>query len=259
MPDGTVNEIRLRRDKPLCAAIGGKYITCSYKVKLSDIEYALSMASENSLYAVQNALINGYLNCGGGIRLGVCGEGVYEGEKLSAIKNVSSLTVRIPHEIKVLPLLLEQILPKFDNTLIVSPPACGKTTMLRETARRLSNQGERVLIIDERGEITATANGVANLDIGTNTDVILGVNKTVAYRNAVRSANPSVMVTDEIFGETELAAIQDCVRSGVKVLATMHGKSDIIKCVPLIADIFRYVAVLDDKPQVGTLAQWIEP
>lgn len=253
-----LTEIRLRRDKPLSVATPDGYRQLYYRVRQSDIDYTLAIASENSIYAVQDALINGYLTYEGGIRIGVCGEGVYENGCLKAVKNINSLIIRIPHEIKTLPLGFEKILSDYDNTLIVSPPGGGKTTLLRETARRLSNRGERVLIIDERLELTATVEGKSALDIGANTDVMVNILKLTAYKNAVRADNPSIIVTDELFGAAELDAIADCIRSGVKVLASMHGDSDILTRVSGLSAIFRYVAILAPHPVPGTLVKIID-
>lgn len=253
-----LTEIRLRRDKPLSVATPDGYKQLYYRVRQSDIDYTLAIASENSIYAVQDALVNGYLTYEGGVRIGVCGEGVYENGCLKAVKNINSLIIRIPHEIKTLPLGFEKILADYDNTLIVSPPGGGKTTLLRETARRLSNRGERVLIIDERLELTATAGGKSALDIGTNTDVMVNILKLTAYKNAVRADNPSIIVTDELFGAAELEAIADCIRSGVKVLASMHGDKDITMRVSRLNELFRYVAILAPRPAPGTLVKIID-
>lgn len=253
----SLTEIRLRRDKPLSVATTEGYNQLYYRVQQADIDYTLAIASENSIYAVQDAIINGYLSCAGGIRIGVCGEGVYENNVLKAVKNINSLTIRIPHEIKTLPIRFDKIIGNFENTLIVSPPGGGKTTLLRETARRLSNRGERVLIIDERLELTATSDGKSALDIGSNTDVMVNILKLTAYKNAVRADNPSIIVTDELFGEAELDAIADCIRSGVKVLASMHGNEKIIEHVPRLITLFKNIAILDSRPSPGTLVKII--
>ena len=143
--------------------------------------------------------------------------------KLRSIKNINSLVIRIAKSVQNLPTEVLPIINNFDNTLILSPPFLGKTTLLREMTRRLSDKGNDILVIDERNEISATVDGKQNLDLGANTDVMVGVPKIACYEGAVRTMAPDIIVTDEIFGEREVDCLVDSVRSGVKVMATAHA------------------------------------
>lgn len=216
-------EIRVRSNKNLVVyTFGGRHVT-DYIATQEDIDYILKIATSRSLYAVEESIKCGYISCDGGIRIGVSGEAVLDNGKLRSIKNINSLVIRIAKSVQNLPMEVLPIINNFDNTLILSPPFLGKTTLLREMTRRLSDKGNDILVIDERNEISATVDGKQNLDLGANTDVMVGVPKIACYEGAVRTMAPDIIVTDEIFGEREVDCLVDSVRSGVKVMATAHA------------------------------------
>lgn len=216
-------EIRVRSNKNLVVyTFGGRHVT-DYIATQEDIDYILKIATSRSLYAVEESIKCGYISCDGGIRIGVSGEAVLDNGKLRSIKNINSLVIRIAKSVQNLPTEVLPIINNFDNTLILSPPFFGKTTLLREMTRRLSDKGNEILVIDERNEISATVDGKQNLDLGANTDVMVGVPKIACYEGAVRTMAPDIIVTDEIFGEREVDCLVDSVRSGVKVMATAHA------------------------------------
>lgn len=216
-------EIRVRSNKNLVVyTFGGRYVT-DYIATQEDIDYILKIATSRSLYAVEESIKCGYISCDGGIRIGLSGEAVLDNGKLRSIKNINSLVIRIAKSVQNLPMEVLPIINNFDNTLILSPPFLGKTTLLREMTRRLSDKGNDILVIDERNEISATVDGKQNLDLGANTDVMVGVPKIACYEGAVRTMSPDIIVTDEIFGEREVDCLVDSVRSGVKVMATAHA------------------------------------
>ena len=216
-------EIRVRSNKNLVVyTFGGRYVT-DYIATQEDIDYILKIATSRSLYAVEESIKCGYISCDGGIRIGLSGEAVLDNGKLRSIKNINSLVIRIAKSVQNLPMEVLPIINNFDNTLILSPPVLGKTTLLREMTRRLSDKGNDILVIDERNEISATVDGKQNLDLGANTDVMVGVPKIACYEGAVRTMAPDIIVTDEIFGEREVDCLVDSVRSGVKVMATAHA------------------------------------
>ena len=216
-------EIRVRCNKNLVVyTLGGRHVI-DYLATQEDIDYILKIATSRSLYAVEESIKRGYISCDGGIRIGISGEAVLDGGKLRVIKNINSLVIRIAKSVQNLPIEVLPIINNFDNTLILSPPFLGKTTMLREMTRRLSDKGNDILVIDERNELSATIDGKQNLDLGANTDVMVGVPKIDCYEGAVRTMSPDIIVTDEIFGEREVDCLLDSVRSGVKVMATAHA------------------------------------
>ncbi len=216
-------EIRVRSNKNLVVyTFVGRYVT-DYIATQEDIDYILKIATSRSLYAVEESIKCGYISCDGGIRIGLSGEAVLDNGKLRSIKNINSLVIRIAKSVQNLPMEVLPIINNFDNTLILSPPFLGKTTLLREMTRRLSDKGNDILVIDERNEISATVDGKQNLDLGANTDVMVGVPKIACYEGAVRTMAPDIIVTDEIFGEREVDCLVDSVRSGVKVMATAHA------------------------------------
>ncbi|MDE6967067.1 MAG: Flp pilus assembly complex ATPase component TadA [Clostridia bacterium] len=248
-------EIRFRRGKNLVVYTFGDRKVIDYVCTKEDIDYTLKVATSRSLYAVEESIKQGYISCEGGIRIGIVGEANLDNGKLRSIKNINSLVIRIAHSINTLPLEVLPIIDKFDNTLIISPPYLGKTTMLREMTRRLSDNGNDILVIDERNELSATMDGEANLDLGSNTDVMVGVPKINCYEGAVRTMSPDIIVTDEIFGSVEVDCLIDAVRSGVKVMATAHG-NNIDKFLsskgytPLVGVISNYLLLGDNLGQV---------
>lgn len=264
--ESEITELRLRVGRPLAyATIKGAQRAVlpsglPYIVRAEDIKLILSAASDFSYYAVNDDLVKGYL-ARRGVRIGVAGEGVSEDGKLLTMKNVSSLVIRIPHEIKgaadrLLPVVSLGGRPR--STLIISPPSGGKTTILRDLARRLSTRFN-TLIIDERYEIAAAENGVPTLDVG-DSEVVSGVAKSVAYENTVRAMSPEIIVTDEIFGQQEICAIRDIRRSGVEVFASVHGSGrDSILATESFAQLlslFDVVVTLGRNP-VGTIKEII--
>lgn len=257
-------ELRLRAGKPLYAVCLNRRFFVEdgkspYVVTQTDIDYIIGRASGYSLYSVEDCLIKGFLPWLGGVRIGVGGEGVTDGERLKGIKNISSLNIRVPHEIKgEATSLSDEIVcgGRFLSTLIISPPAAGKTTLLRELARVASENGLNTTVIDERYELTAPYKGVPSLDVGKCTDIVAGVNKLTAYQNAVRSLSPDVIITDEIYGEAEVNAVLDGIRSGVNVAASVHAENaESLKntVYQRLAEGVSVVVTLSKKPRAGTI------
>lgn len=149
---------------------------------------------------------------------------------------------------------------EFKNLLVIAPPSGGKTTLLREIARLASNDGFNVCVIDERREIAGAVKGVSGLDLGKSVDVITGVKKLKAYECAIRSMNPDVVVTDEIYGAEEVDAVLDAMRAGVKVAASLHatGVSDLKNTVyEKLQRAMDITVVLTKKNRVGEIKEII--
>ena len=220
-----ITEIRLRKNKPLVVFEGAKKMypmtdAGRYVVTQEDIERVMGFATDFSLYAVNDQLTKGYL-VKNGVRVGVAGVGVVEQGKILTVKDINALVLRVPHEVKG---CAEEIMPKLydgdrlKSTLIISPPGAGKTTLLRDMARIVSEK-ENTIIIDERFEIAGVESSV---DVGES-EVMSGVEKKIAYQFAIRSMSPSLIVTDEIFSSTDVDSIEDVLRCGVKIFASIHG------------------------------------
>ena len=262
-----VTEIRIRAGRPVSIGTGSKYYPLTEfgeKITATSamIASVMSLATENSMYAVTQQLVNGYLNCEGGVRVGVSGEGVRDKNGISAVKNITSICIRVPHQVKGCLDAYKKPVREPGNTLIVSGPGAGKTTLLRELTRLVSDSGKNCLVIDERGELAAARDGRPALDLGDNTDIYTLIPKAVAYQNAIRSMAPEIIVTDEVFGSAEVAAIEDITRAGVTVFATVHAssidrlkRSGVYKALP---PLFRYFFVLSKTPHPGTVTDFFE-
>ena len=223
-----ITEIRLRVDKLLKVYMGNKEKTLDITVTKQDLVRVLSNISSNSIYSVQNDINKGFVTIEGGNRIGIAGEVVIVDGRIKNIKDISSMNIRVAKEyIGVSAKVIEDIIcnGKINNTIIVSPPGLGKTTLLRDIARVLSETGHNVSIIDERGEIAAMWQGRPTLNIGDRTDVISFVDKALGMQMAVRSLNPDVVCTDEIGNKADAEAIKYLCKCGVSFVTTMHGDS----------------------------------
>lgn len=193
----------------------------------SQIETILDYAMQYSMYAYQGQLKNGYLILPGGNRLGVMGEAVYSFQAGCQFRNITFLTLRVSHEVKGCGQRIMAAFQKqsgWKNTLLVSPPGCGKTTLLRDMVRLLSDQGYRISLIDERGEVAACYQGIPQLDVGCRTSVLTGCIKAYGMEMAIRSMAPQIIAADEIGSQEEYCMLEYAMHSGCGLLCTMHGK-----------------------------------
>lgn len=195
-------------------------------VTANDIKRGMELVTRSSVYAFEDEIKQGYVTLSGGHRVGISGDAVTENGKISRIRTVQSLNYRFAREvIGAADCVIDRILDgrRIKNTLIVSPPMCGKTTMLRDIARRLSEMGRKVSIVDERGEIAAFSFGMSPFRLGASCDVLSGVNKADGIMLMLRSMSPEVIITDEIGGEADFAAIREVKKRGVSIITTLHG------------------------------------
>lgn len=221
-----ITEIRLRVGKNIYVYKGVEEVKIEYIVSSNDLITIIKNVSSNSIYSVQQDINSGFILVNGGHRIGIVGDVIYLDEKIKNIKNISSMNIRVAKQIyDVADNVINYIYKdgKVNNTLIVSPPACGKTTMLRDVIRKISNFGKNVSVIDERGELAAKYQAEAMLDLGDRTDIISFSNKKDGFSICLRSMAPDVICTDEIGGMCDVQSLIDIAKCGVSFIATMHA------------------------------------
>lgn len=261
-----LEEIRIRTLRPVILKYTNKEqvleeIIPSQEEVLETLQYICN----NSIYSYQTQICNGYITLKGGHRVGITGSVVISDGKVNNINYISSLNFRISKQIigassRILKYVLNVEENNVYNTLIISPPGAGKTTMLRDLIRKVSTgmdqiqyKGITVGLVDERGEIAAMYKGIPQNDVGIRTDILDNIPKAIGMQMMIRSMAPQVIVADEIGSISDVEAINYAVCCGIKGIFTAHGKTlEDIKLNPAInkliqTKIFERLIFLDTK------------
>ena len=230
-----LEEIRIRTHKPILLKNKQTEKQIDYPITPDTVLQILQKVCENSIYSYQNQICNGFITLNGGHRVGITGNAVMKDGQVINLNYISSLNFRIARQVfncgdVALPYILKASCNDIYNTLIVSPPGLGKTTLLRDLVRKISNgipeinfKGMTIGVVDERGEISAMDKGVPQNDIGMRTDVIENISKALGMKMLVRSMSPKIIVADEIGSIEDIEAIEYAVCSGVRGIFTAHG------------------------------------
>ena len=234
-----VCEIRLRAGKPLSVVTfdGSMYITSTgrvtgllntslFTVTKVDIKESFNRLCEYSVYSHSNDITSGFITVAGGHRAGVYGTAGYSGGRITGMRDVGGINMRVAREFRgcAQELVNEAFADGFEGFLLCGAPSTGKTTLLRDCARIMSDSMfKKVAVVDERGEIAAVSHGEAQNDVGINTDVLDGYIKSEGILQAVRTLSPDVIVCDELGGDKDVAAVTGGVNSGVTFAAAVHA------------------------------------
>lgn len=229
-----VEEIRLRCGRKATLTVKGDELPLPWPEPIArrDLELVIEIATQASAHAALERVRQGYFTVRGGHRIGLCGSVVTEDGQVKNLGRLSSLNIRVAHDIpgcgeEAVKALTER--GEFPSTLLLAPPGGGKTTLLRDMVRLLSDgfcaRPLRVGLADERGEVAALWEGTPQFDVGERTDVLEGCPKAQALMILLRGMNPQVLSCDEITEAADCAALGQCAGCGVKLLATVHARN----------------------------------
>lgn len=275
-----LQEIHLRIGSPLLVLYQNEeyYITKdgvlsktnenSYITTKNDMKETTEYISNYSMYAYEEEMKQGFITIQGGHRIGLAGKIIMEKDYIKSMKYISFINVRLSHQIPgcadhVLPYIIDGEGVK--HTLIISPPRCGKTTLLRDIIRQLSNgtekyKGVTVGVVDERSEIGACYMGIPQNELGIRTDILDCCPKAKGMLMLIRTMSPQVIAVDEIGSREDIESIESVINCGCKLIATVHGSSiEDIKNKPLLRKlilekVFERYIILDNKNHVGSIS-----
>lgn len=277
-----MEEIRIRENRPLMIVINdrdyiltkdGKFTNSlkeAYIVNKEDTSNILQLISDYSLYAIEEELRNGFITLKGGHRVGLTGKVVLEDKKVKTLTYISGFNFRISREVKgaadsIIPYIKDKK-GQIYHTLIISPPQCGKTTLLRDLIRQISNgdksknlKGHKVGVVDERSELAGCYKGVPQNDIGIRTDVLDACPKAKGMIMLIRSMSPNIIATDEIGSREDMQAIEEALNAGIKIITTVHGSNmNEINRKPVLQDliaskVFERMIILSNRKGAGTI------
>lgn len=257
-----LQEVRLRIHEPMIVVYENKEAFVTEDGRLTneveeglvitknELRETMEYVSNYSLYAFEEEIKQGFITISGGHRVGIVGRAVMEQEKVKSIKHVSFINIRLSHQVRgcatrVMPYIIREGEDCIYHTLIISPPKCGKTTLLRDMIRQISNgnlrcKGQNVGVVDERSELAACYMGAPQNDLGIRTDVLDCCPKAYGMMMLIRSMSPNVIAVDEIGSRDDLEAIEHVIRCGCSIVATVHGSSiKDIEAKPVLSELMR--------------------
>ncbi len=235
-----VCEIRLRAGKPLSLVTfdGSFYISSTgrltgltniqlFTVSIADIKESFNRLCDFSVYSFSKDIQNGFITVSGGHRAGIYGTAVYDNGKITGVRDIGGINMRVAREFEgCADEIMTKLQGQYGNFLVCGAPSTGKTTLLRDVARIISNEKyKKVAIVDERGEIAAVNHGEAQNNVGINTDVLDGYLKSQGIEQAVRTLSPDVIICDEIGSDKDIQAVKNGVNSGVQFISAVHSTS----------------------------------
>lgn len=276
-----LQEIRLRINGPLFVVYDNKEFFVTGQSQLSkekgsgilisknEIKETMEYISNYSLYAFEDEIKQGFITIQGGHRVGIAGKTILEEDKIKNMKHISFINVRLSHQVKgcankVIPYIVNK--NDIYHTLIISPPRCGKTTLLRDLIRQLSNgvreeSGITVGVVDERSEIGACYMGIPQNDLGIRTDILDCCPKAKGMMMLIRSMAPRIVAVDEVGLGEDIDAIEYVMNCGCKMIATVHGSSiEDIRNKPVLGrlvreKVFERYIILDNLQRIGNITE----
>lgn len=278
-----LQEIRLRINSPLLIIYGNKEAFVTEEAKMVDtpskaiqitkneIRETMEYISNYSLYAFEEEIRQGFITISGGHRIGIAGKIIIEDDVIKGMKHISFINIRLAHQVKgcadkVLPYVINGRANGIYHSLIISPPRCGKTTLLRDIIRQLSDGspmlgGMSVGVVDERSEIGACYMGTPQNELGIRTDILDCCPKAKGMMMLIRSMSPQIIAVDEIGSKEDLDAIDYVIGCGCKLIATVHGSSiEDIKSKPTLSELvkkklFERYIILSNVTGIGHLEE----
>lgn len=276
-----LQEIRLRINAPLLIVYQNEEFYVSKDGRISRMEESAFVVTKNeiretmeyvsnySMYAYEEEIRQGFITIQGGHRVGLAGKIIMEQDSIKSMKYISFINIRFSHQIKgcansVMPYIRQG--NGIYHTLIISPPRRGKTTLLRDVIRQLSDgdrahRGMTIGVVDERSEIGACYMGIPQNELGIRTDILDCCPKVQGMLMLIRTMSPEVIAVDEIGSREDMEAMIHVMNCGCKLIATVHGSSiEDIRSKPILRKmlqerIFERYIIMNSQEQVGKIAE----